>query len=178
MLINTHRFKMQPTERQLQIVRQQIGREPRGIEAIAAQTPSGVPLVLQMRSLIDDKPFPTLYWLSSKDLSVEISRVEMTGWIKRFEEELQEDAELRDTYMAQQKHYMERRWELMRPEDRQRIETLGFTKMFNEVGIGGIANWDKVRCLHMNYAYHLVEPNVVGQRLDQEFQMNELAPEF
>ena len=32
---------MQPTERQLQIVRQQIGREPRGIEAIAAQTPSG-----------------------------------------------------------------------------------------------------------------------------------------
>jgi hypothetical protein len=30
----------------------------------------------------------------------------------------------------------------------------------------------------MNYAYHLVEPNVVGERLDQEFNMNELAPEF
>lgn len=169
---------MQPDYQQLEIIREQIGREPRGIAAIAYQNEKGVPLILQMRSLVNDKPFPTLYWMSSRDLSREISRIEMTGWIKRFEDELQEDALLRETYMGQQRRYMERRWELMDPSDKARIDELGFTAMFNEVGIGGIANWDKVRCLHMNYAYHLIEPSVVGERLDQEFKLNELALEF
>lgn len=169
---------MQPSYKQLDIIREQIGREPRGIAAIAYQNEEGVPLVLQMRSLVNDKPFPTLYWLSSRDLSREISRVEMTGWIKRFEEELADDKVLRDTYMAQQKYYMESRWTLMDPSDRARIEELGFSQMFSEVGIGGIAQWDKVRCLHMNYAYHLVRPNAVGTRLDEEFGLHELNPLF
>ena len=169
---------MQPSYKQLDIIREQIGREPRGIAAIAYQNDEGVPLVLQMRSLVNDKPFPTLYWLCSRDLSREISRIEMTGWIKRFEDELADDEALRETYMAQQKHYMERRWALMDPSDRARIETLGFSTMFHEVGIGGIANWDKVRCLHMNYAYHLVTPNAVGERLDAEFGLHELNPKF
>ncbi len=169
---------MQPTYQQLEIVREQIGRAPRGIAAIACQTEAGVPLVLQMRSLVNDKPFPTLYWLCSRDLSREIGRIEMTGWIKRFEDELAEDRALRERYQAQQQAYVDLRWKLMDPSDRLRLEAQGFTDMFNQVGIGGISSWDKVRCLHMQYAHHLAGDNLVGQRLDQEFGLNELRPQI
>ena len=169
---------MQPTIQQLAIVKEQIGREPRGIAAVAVANPEGVPLVLQMRSLVNDKPFPTLYWLSSRDLSREIGRIEMTGWIKRFEEELADDAELRAAFHQQQQGYVDRRWELMDPSDHVRLEALVYTDMFNKVGIGGISSWDKVRCLHMQYAHHLAGDNLVGQRLDAEFKLNELKPQI
>jgi hypothetical protein len=50
--------------------------------------------------------------------------------------------------------------------------------MVNKVGIGGINSWDKVRCLHMQYAHHLAGDNLVGQRLDAEFKLNELEPQI
>ena len=168
---------MQPTYQQLEIVAKQIGRAPRGIAAIACQNEAGVPLVLQMRSLVNDKPFPTLYWLSSRDLSREIGRIEMTGWIKRFEDELAKDEDLRTRYLAQQQAYVDLRWALMDPSDRARIESQGFSEMFRKVGIGGIASWDKIRCLHMQYAHHLVAENLVGQRLDDEF-LSEFKPQI
>lgn len=160
---------MQPTASQLQLIEQQIGRTPRGIAALAYASPAGVPVVLQMRSLIDDKPFPTLYWLSSKELYQAIAEIETAGWVKQIEQELAEDARLRATYLAQQQAYVAQRWALMDAADRARIETLGFTELFHKYGIGGIAQWDKVRCLHMQYAHHLVADNVIGQRMDAEF---------
>lgn len=169
---------MQPTIQQLAIVREQIGREPRGIARVAVTNPEGVPLVLQMRSLVNEKPFPTLYWLCSRDLSREIGRIEMTGWIKRFEDELAQDSVLRARFHEQQQAYVDLRWQLMDPSDRARLEAQGHTDMFNKVGIGGISSWDKVRCLHMQYAHHLAGENLVGQRLDEEFQLNALNPQI
>lgn len=77
-------------QQQLLIIGQQLGREPRGLVDIAACSTSGVPLVLQMRSQVDDQPFPTLYWLCSKDLCKAIGQIEGHGWVKRIEARLQE----------------------------------------------------------------------------------------
>ncbi len=165
---------MQPTEQQLEIITRQLGRKPRGIAAIAYATEEGVPVVLQMRSLVANKPFPTLYWLSSQDLDKAIARIESTGWIKDLEAELLQDEALRQEYHQQQADYVARRWQLMSAEDKQKIDELGFTELFNTLGIGGIAQWDKVRCLHMQYAHHLVADNLVGKRLDAEFELHKL----
>ena len=169
---------MQPTTEQLQIITRQLGRKPRGIAAVAHATPEGVPVVLQMRSLVADKPFPTLYWLCSQDLDKAIARIESTGWIKALEDELQQDEALRERYRQQQAGYVEQRWQLMAADDRARIEALGFQALFNKLGIGGIAQWDKVRCLHMQYAHHLVAENLVGQRMDAEFGLDQLPITF
>ncbi|WP_151671344.1 DUF501 domain-containing protein [Nitrincola schmidtii] len=169
---------MQPTEQQLEIITRQLGRKPRGIAAIAHATEEGVPVVLQMRSLVANKPFPTLYWLCSQDLDKAIARIESTGWIKDLEAELLQDEALRQEYHQQQASYVARRWELMSAEDKQAIDAQGFTELFNTLGIGGIAQWDKVRCLHMQYAHHLVADNLVGKRLDAEFGLNTLKISF
>ena len=160
---------------QLALIEQQLGRTPRGIVDIAWQTKAGVPAVLQMRSLVDDQPFPTLYWLCSKDLYQAIAEIETAGWVKRIEQQIQEDEELRQAHLADQQAYVTLRWEKMQDADRQRIAELGFSELFDSYGIGGIRHWDKVRCLHMQYAYHLaVGGTAIGKRLDQEFGLCEL----
>lgn len=162
------------TDAQLTLIEQQLGRKPRGLAGVAAATDAGVPMVLQMQSLVDDQPFPTLFWLCSKDLYQAIAEIETSGWVKKIEAEIEQDEALRAQYLANQLAYVELRWQLMREEDRQRIETLGFTDLFHRYGIGGIRHWDKVRCLHMQYAHHLADNNIIGARMDAEFGLDKL----
>lgn len=160
---------------QMTIIRDQLGREPRGIVDIAAHSAAGVPLVLKMRSLIDGQPFPTLYWLCSKDLRKAIGKIEGSGWIKEIEAQLQNDTELLHVYQQDQQRYVAQRWQAMHPEDKLRIEALNLSPLFDSYGIGGITQWDKVRCLHMQYAHHLADSNCIGALMDETFSLNELV---
>jgi hypothetical protein len=163
---------MPVTEQHIEIIREQIGREPEGLMEVVATSKSGTPLALRMRSLVNDVPFPTLYWLSSKELCKAIGQIEGRGWVKHIEALIQEDEALKAQYLADQARYVKTRWEMMLPEDKARIETLGFTEMFDRYGIGGISQWDKVRCLHMQFAHHLADGNVIGRLLDEEFDLS------
>lgn len=165
---------MAASEQQLELIERQLGREPRGLVDIAWQSPLGVPGVLQMRSLVDDQPFPTLYWLSSKDLYQAIAEIETSGEVKRIEQQLDTDDDLRAAHLADQQRYVDLRWQMMADSDRQRIAELGFTELFDSYGIGGIRHWDKVRCLHMQYAYHLaVGGTAIGSLLDQRYGVDQ-----
>ncbi|BBB24733.1 DUF501 domain-containing protein [Amphritea japonica] len=163
------------TEQQFELIETQLGRKPRGLVDIAWQNKQGVPAVLQMRSLVDDQPFPTLYWLSSKDLYQAIAEIETGGEVKRIELQIETDDDLRANHLADQQRYVDLRWKMMAENDRRRIEELGFTELFNCYGIGGIRHWDKVRCLHMQYAYHLaVGGTAIGCLLDERYALKEL----
>lgn len=166
MLIQTDQT---PTERQLAIIAEQLGRAPRGIQAVTATDGQDTPLVLRMESIVDDKPFPTLYWLCSEQLKVELSRIEARGVIKQLEAQLQEDAGFLAAYHRSHADYVAQRWRHMTDAHREQAEQLGYTRLFRERGIGGIANWDQVRCLHTQYAHHLCGENVIGQWLDAEY---------
>lgn len=165
---------MEISKTDIETIRAQIGREPQGIVKIAARAANGVPLVLQMRSIVDDKPFPTLYWLCSKDLHRAIGTIETRGWVKQIEQRIQEDEVLREKFYANHQQYVQKRSEQMQSEDKAIIEQRGFSELFERYGIGGISQWDKVRCLHMQYAHHLVDTNVIGQLLDEEFELDKL----
>jgi hypothetical protein len=53
---------------------------------------------------------------------------------------------------------------------RQRLVELNFAEVFASKGIGGIADFTRIRCLHTWYAAHLVVPNTVGCLLDEYWQ--------
>ena len=40
-----------------------LGREPRGLEEIIVAGEGAEPVVIRVASLVDNKPFPTLFWL-------------------------------------------------------------------------------------------------------------------
>lgn len=165
-----------PTAEQLEVIRQQLGREPVGLTGIAVQTDAGVPLVLQMPALVDDKPFPTLFWLCSKDIYQAIAEIETAGGVKLLEQELVEDEELRAAHLADQQRYADLRWSTVSQEQKAKIDKLGFSHLYQQYGIGGISQWDKIRCLHMQYAYHLAEGSAIGHILDTRYQLNQLKP--
>lgn len=162
-----------PDERQLAIITQQLGRAPRGIEAVAATDASGTPLVLRMAPIVDGKPFPTLYWLCSERLKVEISHIEAAGVIKSLEQRLQEDPDLLEAYQQSHRDYVQARWTYMSEAQRSEVATLGYTDVLTERGIGGISNWRQVRCLHTQYAHHLCGNNVIGQWMDEHYPITQ-----
>ncbi|MFW3614521.1 DUF501 domain-containing protein [Billgrantia antri] len=165
-----------PDARQLAIITEQLGRAPRGIEAVAATDGNGTPLVLRMAPIVDGKPFPTLYWLCSERLKIDISRIEASGEIKQLEARLRDDAVFLAAYHASHRDYVETRWRHMNAAQRSEVERLGYEVVLRERGIGGIANWDQVRCLHTQFAHHLCGNNVIGQWLDAEFAVADCLP--
>ena len=166
---------MSISDEQFAMIHQQLSRQPRGLVNISVQSATGIPLVLQMRSLVDDKPFPTLYWLCSKDLCKAIGQIEGEGWVKTIETRLEDDPALLSHYLQDQQRYVSSRRQAMHPDDRERIEALNMTALFDQYGIGGINQWDKVRCLHMQYAHHLVEGNCIGELMDKQFGLQNLV---
>ncbi|HCH24967.1 MAG TPA: DUF501 domain-containing protein [Oceanospirillaceae bacterium] len=166
---------MSISETQRAIIRQQIGREPNGLRDIAYATKAGVPVVLKMAPIVEDKPFPTLYWLCSKDLHKAINQLETQGLVKELEQRLQEDADMMAAYQANQQTYVAARWANCTPQDKQQLTARGFSDLFDSYGIGGLRDWQQIRCLHMQYAHHLADGNVIGQWLDDHYQLHQLA---
>lgn len=150
------------------IICQQLGREPRGMIEVAYRR-NGIPCVLKMRPVVGGKPFPTIYWLSSKDLYLALSKIETQGWVKRLETELKADQIFMQAYLDDQQHYQRERLALLNEEETQQLKKLGIDESFVRLGVGGLRDLHQVRCLHMHYAYHLVTPNTLGKYLDCRF---------
>ena len=161
-----------PSQHELDIIARQLGRAPRGIEAVAATDGAGTPLVLRMAPIVDGKPFPTLYWLCSERLKVAISHLEAVGIIKQLEQQLQEDAEFLAAYHQSHRNYVAERWEYMTPAQKAEVDQRGYQAVLTERGVGGITNWDQVRCLHTQYAHHLGSHNVIGQWMDTVYAID------
>lgn len=144
-----------------------LGREPRGLEAIAAVADNGSPTVIRVASLVDDSPFPTLFWLVDPSLSYRIDRAEAGGLIKRLQRRIDTDPELQRQMREDHQAHIALRDSYISSAAQQQMEILGFGEVLREKGIGGIADFTRIRCLHTWYAAHLVVPNTVGALLDQ-----------
>ncbi|MFT6389502.1 MAG: hypothetical protein ACJAUP_002895 [Cellvibrionaceae bacterium] len=152
-----------------------LGRSPRGLRSIPVRSLSGEPVVIQVSSLVDNKPFPTLFWLVDRQLSYVIDQVEAGGLIAEFQAKIDESEELQQAMAGDHKAHIGLRCELMSLEEKQSIEKLGFETVFNRRGIGGIENFTRIRCLHTYYASHLVSPNAVGKLLDSYWLENDIS---
>jgi hypothetical protein len=143
-----------------------LGRRPRGLEEVIVQGDAGAPIVIRVASLVDEKPFPTLFWLVDPALCYRIDQNEAGGLIKQFQQRIDADAQLQAAMRADHLVYIALRESYMQPSIRQRLQALGFGAALADKGIGGIANFAHIRCLHTWYGAHLVVPNTVGAMLD------------
>ena len=144
-----------------------LGREPRGLEDVAVSGPAGEPIVIRVAPLVDDKPFPTLFWLVDEQLSYRIDQAEAGGLIKAFQQRVDADAGLQAGMDADHRAYIRLREHYMDATVRERLESLGFGEVLAGKGIGGIGDFSRIRCLHTWYAAHLVVPNTIGAMLDE-----------
>ncbi|WP_279245769.1 DUF501 domain-containing protein [Candidatus Litorirhabdus singularis] len=149
-----------------ELVAELLGRSPRGLKSIAIRADNGSPVVIQVSSLVDEKPFPTLFWLVDKQLNYAIDRMEAGGFITLCQARVDASTTLQQELAAQHQAYIDLRHSLTSPEEQNTLENLGFSAPLQQRGIGGIQNFSRIRCLHTYYAAHLVVPNKVGDMVD------------
>ena len=153
----------------ISIVAELLGREPRGLESIEIFDEVGLPSVIRVASVVDEKPFPTMFWLVDKKLSYNLDQLEASGVISQIQEMIDESDDLRLQLFNDHLSYITLREKNMTPAIKKFLIQHDFFNQLQKRGIGGISNFSRVRCLHTYYASHLVEPNVVGNIIDENY---------
>lgn len=146
-----------------------LGREPRGLEAVEVVDAKGQPSVIRVASLVDDKPFPTMFWLVDKALSYQIDQLEAGGLIANLQAEIDASEDLKAAMIADHQQFIQMRDANMTKEIKVRLVEKNYYEALQKRGIGGIANFVRIRCLHTYYASHLVRANTIGTWLDREY---------
>lgn len=149
----------------LTTILQVLGRTPRGALKVMARCEQKRPQSLMVAPVIDGAPFPTLYWLVCPKLLKSISQIEAQGQIKVWEEEIAQSEELQTTLGEIHRSYARERFKLYLQRS-QRLRSFE-EEVLKNTGVGGVADFQRIRCLHMFYAYHLVQENFIGKRIDQ-----------
>ncbi|NHA67569.1 DUF501 domain-containing protein [Phycicoccus flavus] len=132
----------------LEAVRRQLGRDPRGVVEVAHRCLCGEPDVVRTEPrLPDGTPFPTTFYATCPRLTGAVSTLESQGLMREMTDRLDADEDLRAGYEAAHEDYLARRSEL------------GEVAEIAGVSAGGMPT--RVKCLHVLVAHSLaVGPGV------------------
>ena len=141
----------------------QLGRKPKKEYKVVKLCKFGFPQVIKNPPVVDEKPFPTTFWLTCPHLVKEVSRLEEAGYISKFEEILKRNERFRRKYLKA--HSFER---MLRKPFISKNLPKGIKKKLLSVGVGGIENPLGVKCLHLHLASYLGGvPNPIGREVSK-----------
>ncbi|MCK5584632.1 DUF501 domain-containing protein, partial [Candidatus Bipolaricaulota bacterium] len=141
------------------VVARQLGRTPRGAFSVSVRCSYGYPQVIRVHPVVEGKPFPTLYWLTCPFLSREIGHLEAAGWVKQLEARMVEEPELRSAMHEAHQRTWSQRDQLLSSEEKAALAADGTLVGLEGRGIGGISDWDRLKCLHLHAAHALADEN-------------------
>ena len=152
----------------VEIVRRELGRFPRGMVAVGARCACGNPLAVITRPLVDGRtPFPTTCYLTSPEAVKAVSRLEAAGRMAQYTRQVQEDSGLRSAYERAHRLYLAFRHAL--------AVRLGDSEDHIEgISAGGMPV--RVKCLHALVGQSLVMGRGVNPIGDAV--LDEIAGEF
>ncbi|HEX5017594.1 MAG TPA: DUF501 domain-containing protein [Actinomycetes bacterium] len=117
-------------------IQRQLGREPRGMVAVAHRCSCGEPdVVTTSPRLPDGTPFPTLYYLTCPRLTGAVSTLEAEGRMREMQDRLATDPHLQESYRTAHERYL---------AERDAVEVV---EEIAGVSAGGMP--ERVKCLHV-----------------------------
>ncbi|SDI83897.1 DUF501 domain-containing protein [Nonomuraea jiangxiensis] len=141
----------------VEVVRKQLGRPPRGLRAVAHRCPCGHPDVVETAPrLPDGSPFPTLYYLTCPKAASAIGTLEGSGLMREMQARLAAEPELAAAYEAAHDDYVARRDKAAHDQ--------GLAPLPRDMqSTGGMPR--RVKCLHALVAHELAVPgaNPIGR---------------
>lgn len=124
-----------PSDADIAVVSEQLGRQARGVIGIAARASDGTPAVVATAPrLPDGSPFPTFYYLSHPEAVAAASRLEAVGVMVEYNELLASDESVREAYARAHEQYVQDR------------DSVGEVPELAGVSAGGMPS--RVKCLH------------------------------
>ncbi|HOL87016.1 MAG TPA: DUF501 domain-containing protein [Defluviitoga tunisiensis] len=146
----------------LDIIYNQLNRKVDNILSITLRCKYNYPQVIQCYPLKDNKPFPTLYWVTCPYLVEVVSKLESESLIATLEKKVFENSELKEQLFQAHLEEIKKRVIILGDQIEQLPRNI--KKKIEESGIGGTADFNKIKCLHMHLASFLSkEPNPIGQ---------------
>ena len=146
------------SDRDLEVLAEQLGRLPRGVVGIAARCACGRPTVVRTAPrLPDGTPFPTTFYLTHPGAVAAASRLEAQGVMKAMSDRLADDEELAAAYRRAHEHYLAQR------------EELGHVDEIEGISAGGMPT--RVKCLHVLMAHSLAAGPGVNPLGDEALAM-------
>jgi hypothetical protein len=140
------------SERDLEIMKIQLGRPMRDVVGVAARCVCGAPTVVATKPrLADGSPFPTFYYLTHPGATAALSTLEANGFMATEQDKLAEDLAFTAAYIAAHHAYIADR------------DAHGQVDELDGISAGGMPS--RVKCLHALAAHSLaVGPgvNLVG----------------
>ena len=147
-------FESPTTPDDLEVMREQLGRDMRGVVSIARRCGCGRPAVVRTAPRLEDgTPFPTSLYLTLPWLTLDISRIEATGTMADLTRRLETDDELAGGYRRAHERYLARR------------EELGDAAEVRHVSAGGMPT--RVKCLHALAGQALAEGEGINPVADE-----------
>jgi len=148
----------QVVERDLETLREQLGRVPRGVVGIAARCVCGRPLVVRTAPRLDDgTPFPTTYYLTCPLAVQAVSTLEAGGLMKEWTARLGREPELAAAYARAHEQYLAQR------------EELGHVEEIDGISAGGMPT--RVKCLHVLVGHSLAAGPGVNPLGDETLEL-------
>jgi uncharacterized protein len=148
------------------VVESQLGRNPRAFLRVAVRCPFGAPAVT-VQAPYDGagEPFPTTFYLTCRHLVAAVSRLEAAGGIERWSTAVAADPELAVSLERATADQRALRRELAGDQvGREDGASL-------DLGIGGSARPEKLKCLHAHVAFALARPGYeLGERIITEIE--------
>ncbi|MFC3994846.1 DUF501 domain-containing protein [Nocardiopsis sediminis] len=128
----------------------QLGRAPRGLRAVAHRCPCGLPDVVRTAPRLEDgTPFPTLYYLTCPRAASAIGTLEADGLMRRMQDRLADDPELRAAYAKAHASYIAERDDQARADGMEPLPE-------GMQSAGGMP--ERVKCLHALVGHELAAP--------------------
>lgn len=146
------------TPADLEVLREQLDRVPRGVVGIAARCVCGRPLVVKTAPRLEDgTPFPTTFYLTCPPIVKGCSVLEAEHIMESFNELLANDEDIAAAYARAHRDYIARRNEL------------GEVEEIAGVSAGGMPN--RVKCLHALVGHALAAGSGVNPIGDLALEM-------
>ncbi|MFN8221823.1 MAG: DUF501 domain-containing protein [Gaiellales bacterium] len=137
----------------LEIVRQQLGRSPRAFNRVVARCPHGRPAVTEQRPYgPGGEPFPTMYYLTCRQLVAAVSRIEAAGGVERWSARVDHEPDLAAALVEATGRQIAARRRLAGDE----TGADGGASL--ATGIGGSRSPGQLKCLHAHVAFALANP--------------------
>lgn len=135
---------MSVDQRDLDLMRQQLGRPMRGVIEIASRCPSGHPNVVKTEPrLPDGTPFPTMFYVTCPRINSALGTLEASGLMNEMSDRLTQDMDLAAAYARAHESYLAER------------EAIDHVPEIDKISAGGMPT--RVKCLHVLVGHSLAK---------------------
>ncbi|MFW5873617.1 MAG: DUF501 domain-containing protein [Bacillota bacterium] len=158
----------------LNIIRGQLENSAENVIKVSKYCPTNYPMVILVHPFCNDKPFPTIYWLSCPVIKEDIFKLEDTGYIKKLKQKKNLDSEFRDELDKVHKKYSQARVKLLSNNQLEHAKLISedLYNMLVKSGVAGIRDKEGIKCLHGHYADYLINKNnPVGREVSKKIEI-------